>query len=78
MCWLARYDLGNIYKSSLKDLWENSARIKDLRKVTEESFPKCLECEAYDFVLVVLYVITTKVMVICSIYHKHFVMKPSY
>lgn len=41
--------LGNVYKSSLKDIWESSVRIKDLRKVTEDSFPKCLECEAYDF-----------------------------
>lgn len=43
------YVLGNVYKTSLQEIWENSERIKSLRKITEASFPKCLECEAYDF-----------------------------
>lgn len=41
--------LGNVYKQSLKDIWENSMKIKELRKITQASFPKCLECEARDY-----------------------------
>ena len=41
--------LGNVYKSSLKDIWENSHRIKELRKITEASFPQCVDCEARQF-----------------------------
>lgn len=41
--------LGNAYKQSLKDIWENSEQIKELRKITYASFPKCVECEAKDY-----------------------------
>lgn len=44
-----QYVLGNVYTQSLQEIWENSEKIKKLRKVTEGSFPKCLSCEAYDF-----------------------------
>ncbi len=43
------YVLGNVYQQSLKEIWENSEKIKRLRRVTQGSFPKCLECEAFDF-----------------------------
>lgn len=43
------YVLGNVYKQSLQEIWENSERIKELRKVTQASFPQCLECEARDY-----------------------------
>lgn len=43
------YVLGNVYKNSLKEIWENSERIKELRKITQSSFPQCLECEARDY-----------------------------
>lgn len=43
------YVLGNVYKQSLKEIWENSPKIKELRKITQASFPKCLECDARDF-----------------------------
>lgn len=43
------YVLGNVYKQSLKDIWENSERVKQLRKITQASFPQCLECEALDY-----------------------------
>lgn len=43
------YVLGNVYKQSLQEIWENSERIKELRKVTQASFPKCLKCEARDY-----------------------------
>lgn len=43
------YVLGNIYKQSLQEIWENSERVKELRKITQASFPQCLECEARDY-----------------------------
>lgn len=43
------YILGNVYKQSLSEIWTQSERIKALRKVQEKSFPKCLECKAYDY-----------------------------
>ncbi len=43
------YVLGNVYKQSLREIWENSPRVKDLRKITQGSFPQCLECEASDY-----------------------------
>lgn len=43
------YVLGNVYRQSLQEIWENSERVKELRKITQESFPQCLECEARDF-----------------------------
>lgn len=41
--------LGNVYKQPLREIWENSAKIKELRKITQASFPQCLECEARDY-----------------------------
>lgn len=41
--------LGNAYKQSLKDIWENSEQIKELRKITNDSFPQCIVCEAKDY-----------------------------
>lgn len=41
--------LGNVYKRSLKDIWENSERLKELRRITQSSFPECLNCEAMDY-----------------------------
>lgn len=43
------YVLGNVYKQSLKEIWEESPRAKELRKITQGSFSKCLECEASDY-----------------------------
>lgn len=43
------YTLGNVYKQSLKEIWENSERVRQLRKITQSSFPQCLECEARDY-----------------------------
>lgn len=43
------YVLGNVYKQSLKEIWENSTRIMELRKITQSSFPQCLECDARDY-----------------------------
>ncbi|MEI8204873.1 MAG: PqqD family peptide modification chaperone [Bacteroidota bacterium] len=41
--------LGNAYKQSLKDIWDNSEQIKELRKITNASFPECITCEARDY-----------------------------
>lgn len=43
------YVLGNVYRQSLKEIWENSDRVKQLRKITQSSFPKCLKCEAFNY-----------------------------
>ncbi len=43
------YVLGNVYKQSLQEIWEQSERVKELRKITQASFPQCLECEARDY-----------------------------
>lgn len=43
------YVIGNVYKETLKDIWENSPKVKELRKITNASFPQCIECEARDF-----------------------------
>lgn len=43
------YVLGNVYKQSLQEIWENSERVKELRKITQASFPQCLECDARDY-----------------------------
>ena len=43
------YVLGNVYQQSLKEIWENSVKIKELRKITQASFPQCLDCEAFDY-----------------------------
>ena len=43
------YVLGNVYHQSLRDIWSNSERIKQLRKITQASFPQCLKCEAFQY-----------------------------
>lgn len=43
------YVLGNVYKESLKDIWEKSEKIKDLRNITNAAFPKCVDCEARQY-----------------------------
>ncbi len=41
--------VGNAYKQSLKEIWENSPELKQLRTITNGSFPQCIICEARDF-----------------------------
>lgn len=43
------YVLGNVYKQSLQEIWEKSERVKELRKITQASFPQCVECEARNY-----------------------------
>lgn len=40
---------GNIFQQSLKDIWENSPQMKQIRAVTQGNFPKCLKCNARDY-----------------------------
>ncbi len=41
--------LGNVFKQTLQEIWENSERVKQLRKITQASFPQCIKCDARDF-----------------------------
>jgi radical SAM protein with 4Fe4S-binding SPASM domain len=41
--------VGNAYKQSLKDVWENSEQLKQLRTITNGSFPECIICDARDY-----------------------------
>lgn len=41
--------LGNVYKQPLREIWENSEKVKELRKIKQEDFPQCIACEARDF-----------------------------
>lgn len=43
------YVVGNVYKQSLRKIWEESKRVKELRKITQSSFPQCIECEALNY-----------------------------
>ena len=40
---------GNVYKQSLRDIWENSPQFKQVRAVTQGDFHECLKCEARNF-----------------------------
>lgn len=41
--------LGNVYENSLREIWNNSDRVKFLRTITHSSFPQCVVCEARDY-----------------------------
>lgn len=41
--------VGNVFRQSLKDIWENSSKLAEVRKVRQKDFPKCLTCEARDY-----------------------------
>ena len=43
------YTLGNLNDSSLEDIWNNSERIKFLRDLRRNDFPKCLSCQEKEF-----------------------------
>lgn len=43
------YIIGNVYTQPLKDIWENSHRLRELRKINQSSFPECLDCEARQY-----------------------------
>lgn len=41
--------IGNVYDQKLKDIWEKSDKVMELRKITQGDFPKCITCEARDY-----------------------------
>jgi radical SAM protein with 4Fe4S-binding SPASM domain len=38
------YICGNLYTTTLKDIWENSPKVKYLRGLRKKDFPKCTNC----------------------------------
>ncbi|BBO83097.1 hypothetical protein DSCO28_36630 [Desulfosarcina ovata subsp. sediminis] len=40
------YIIGNVYKNTLQDIWNNSDAVHKLREITWDKFPKCVQCEA--------------------------------
>ena len=43
------YVIGNIYKKKLSDIWQNSEKVRVLRRLKNKLFPQCIECEALDY-----------------------------
>lgn len=43
------YVVGNVKKSSLKEIWKNSAKVLYLRGLRKKDFPKCIECTDKEF-----------------------------
>lgn len=43
------FAVGNVFRESLKEIWEHSPKLEQIRKVKQKDFPKCLRCEAKDF-----------------------------
>jgi len=43
------YVCGNLKESSLRDIWENSPRVKYLRSLRKRDFPMCLKCPDKNF-----------------------------
>jgi len=43
------YVCGNLRETSLRDLWENSPKVKYLRNLRKRAFPKCVGCVARGF-----------------------------
>ena len=41
--------VGNVFRQSLKQIWEESSKLKEVRRVRQKDFPKCLTCEARDY-----------------------------
>lgn len=41
--------VGNVKKTSLKDIWENSEKVQYLRGLRRQDFPKCIQCPEKDF-----------------------------
>ena len=41
--------VGDVKKTSLKNIWENSEKVKYLREVKKQDFPKCIQCLEKDY-----------------------------
>lgn len=40
---------GNVFRQRLKDIWEHSPQLNQIRAITRGDFPKCINCEAKNF-----------------------------
>lgn len=43
------YIVGNVRKTPLKDIWENSEKVQYLRSLRKKDFPQCIQCPDKDF-----------------------------
>lgn len=43
------YVIGNVNEQSLREIWLNSTKAKELRSITKASFPQCIKCEARNY-----------------------------
>ncbi|MDR2816457.1 MAG: radical SAM protein [Proteiniphilum sp.] len=43
------YVCGNLYETTLRDIWENSPKVKYLRGLRKKDFPQCLNCPGQGF-----------------------------
>lgn len=43
------YIVGNVNETSLNDIWNNSKKVKYLRDLRRQDFPKCLQCSDKDY-----------------------------
>lgn len=41
--------VGNVYKNSLQEIWNNSIELQKIREIRRGDFPKCIKCEAKDY-----------------------------
>ncbi|MBN1684967.1 MAG: radical SAM protein [Gammaproteobacteria bacterium] len=48
-CSVLRLKVGNVFKSSLKDIWNHSKILKEWRNITIDDFQKCKKCNAVAF-----------------------------
>ena len=48
------YVLGNVHDNTIREIWETSESILYLRSIRNDSFPKCLVCEARDYCIMCL------------------------
>ncbi|OFY41219.1 MAG: radical SAM protein [Bacteroidetes bacterium GWF2_40_14] len=43
------YIVGNVKEASLNDIWDNSEKVKYLRDLRNQDFPKCIQCKDKEF-----------------------------
>lgn len=48
------FSLGNCFKQSLRDVWENSPQLKYIRQLRGKDFPRCIQCKNRDYCSVCL------------------------
>ncbi len=41
--------VGNVYKQPLREIWEKSEKLNEIRRITQGDFPQCLKCEARSY-----------------------------